>query len=203
MNFLAHTYLSFESPGLIVGNYLGDFIRNKDLAVLPVDIKNGVLLHRAIDSYTDRHEMVKKGTSLLHNSMGKYAPVVLDIYFDFLLSKRWSDFNDDALSDYCLLPYRVLMAHEKFMSERIANRMNRMVADRWLENYQSYEGIARVFRFLAKRVRFKSNLINAPHILKEMEAPLEEVFMVFFPDLISHCQEKIDEFNSSSEKEAR
>ena len=193
MNFLAHTYLSFDQPGLIVGNYLGDFIRNKDVASLPIAIKEGVILHRAIDTYTDRHEKVKEGTSLLHKSMGKYAPVVLDIYFDFLLSKRWLDFHNTPLSEFCQIAYEILVKHQEYMPERIANRMQKMVADRWLENYQTYDGIRRVFRFLSRRTKFPSNLMDAPAVLMELEEPLEDVFMSFFPDLIVYCKRKIED----------
>jgi acyl carrier protein phosphodiesterase len=191
MNFLAHTYLSFEHESLIVGNYLGDFIKNKEVEKLPEGIKLGIKLHRSIDSYTDTHEMVKKGTSQLHASMGKYAPVALDIYFDFFLSKHWAQFNELTLAEYCTMPYQVLLKHEYLMSERLASRMNKMVADRWLENYQTYAGIERVFGFLAKRATFPSNLLQAPEILKERETSLEEAFLIFFPDLISHCRRQI------------
>jgi acyl carrier protein phosphodiesterase len=184
MNFLAHTYLSFNVPGLIVGNYLGDFIKNSEVASLPPAVREGILLHRYIDSYTDSHLAVKAGTKLLHKSMGKYAPVVLDIYFDFLLSKRWSDFNDLALDTFCKESYVALLSYQSIMPESIAIRFQKMVNDRWLGNYKTYAGLQRVFGFLSRRAKFKSNIEKAPEFLFQIEDRLESVFMEFFPDII-------------------
>lgn len=191
MNFLAHTYLSFREPGLIVGNYLGDFVTNKVMRTLPKEVQSGVKLHRFIDSFTDRHPVVKEGTRLLHPTMGKYAPVVLDIYFDFLLSKYWEDYEEMSLSTYCHHSYRVLMDYQNVMPPMISDRAQRMVADRWLENYQHYEGLERVFGFLSMRARFQSNLADAPEVLQELEAPLGAVFNRFFPDLEYHAKTEV------------
>ena len=198
MNFLAHTYLSFGHPSLIVGNYLGDFIKNKEVGKLPKRIQDGIKLHRSIDSFTDKHAMVKEGTSRLHDSMGKYSPVVLDIYFDFLLSKHWAQFNDRSLTEFCTVPYQALLEHQYLMTDQLAARMQKMVANRWLENYQTYAGMQRVFNFLAKRTTFPSNLLQAPEILQEKESILEEVFLNFFPDLILHCRRVISEISTRS-----
>lgn len=184
MNFLAHTYLSFSIPGVIVGNYLGDFIKNRDIMKLPPAVQEGIYLHRHIDSFTDNHQSVKAGTRLLHQSMGKYAPVVLDIYFDFLLSKRWSDFSSLPLDSFCEQSYAALLSHQSIMPTSIAIRMQKMVYDRWLENYQTYAGLQRVFGFLSRRAKFKSNIDQAPKYLAEMEDLLETVFMDFFPEMI-------------------
>lgn len=191
MNFLAHNFLSFGQPGLVVGNYLGDFLRNPEVLLLPINIQDGIRIHRFIDSYTDSHLSVKSATKLLHPTMGKYAPVVIDIYFDYILSKRWTDFSERLLSDYCETSYTILLNHEGIMSPRIANRMRRMVADRWLENYQTYEGLERVFMFLSRRAKFKSNLENAPEILMQFEDKLEDIFLTFFPDLLNHTRSQI------------
>ena len=52
MNFLAHTYLSFTDEQ-IVGNLIGDFIKNKKRDHLSEGIQQGITLHRAIDAFTD------------------------------------------------------------------------------------------------------------------------------------------------------
>lgn len=191
MNFLAHTYLSFREPGLIVGNYLGDFVTNKVMKTLPKEVQSGVKLHRFIDSFTDQHAVVKEGTRLLHPTMGKYAPVVLDIYFDFLLSKYWEHYEEMSLSTYCRHPYQVLMDYQNVMPPMISDRVERMVADRWLENYQHYQGLERVFGFLSRRARFQSNLADAANVLQELEAPLGAVFNRFFPDLEYHAKAEV------------
>ncbi len=187
MNFLAHTYLSFGDPGLIVGNYLGDFIKNKHLEKLPASIAKGVYLHRAIDSFTDHHDLVKAGTKLLHPDFRKYAPVVLDIYFDFLLSKFWSRFSETDLTTFCSQTYQQLLAAQVFMPEFMQGRVVRMTSGRWLENYQSYVGLQRTFNYIKSRSSFPSKLDMASELLLAKESELGAIFLSFFPELIAFC----------------
>ena len=55
MNFLAHAFLAGGEPELIVGGVIGDWIKGPLPGVLPADLARGVALHRAIDSFSERH----------------------------------------------------------------------------------------------------------------------------------------------------
>ena len=189
MNFLAHFYLSFDHAGLVVGNYLGDFIKNSDLKTLPSDIRDGVHMHRSIDTFTDRHPLVKMGTKSLHEDFRKYAPVVLDIYFDYLLTKFWSTFNQRTLEEFSESIYLKLMLARKHMPNHLARRVERMTAARWLRNYESYEGLQLTFNFIDKRAKFPTNLKAGSDLLKRKEGALGEIFMDFFPDLVEHAKD--------------
>ena len=68
MNFLAHTYLSCSNEDLLVGNFLADFMKNKDIESLPSNILKGIDLHRKIDSFTDSHPAVKEVNKRFHCS---------------------------------------------------------------------------------------------------------------------------------------
>ncbi len=191
MNFLAHFYLSFDNASLVAGNYLGDFIRNSELSTLPQDIQKGVYLHRSIDSFTDRHPLVKRGTKLLHEDFSKYAPVVLDIYFDYLLSKFWTSFHERTLDGFCESIYLKLMLTREHMPNHLARRVERMAAARWLQNYETYEGLQRTFNFIDKRAKFPTNLKAGSSLLKPKEERLGEIFLEFFPELMKHAEKEI------------
>ena len=61
MNFLAHIYLSNDHPKIMVGNFIGDFVKGKHFSDLfEPEIVRGIELHRVIDEYTDRHEIVRQ-----------------------------------------------------------------------------------------------------------------------------------------------
>src|SRR5947207_2830586 len=51
MNFLAHAFLSFNDPGLLVGNMIADSVKGKEADNYPDRIRQGILLHREIDSF--------------------------------------------------------------------------------------------------------------------------------------------------------
>jgi len=88
MNFLAHLFLSFDNEDIMIGNFIADMIRNKDVSTFSEGVQKGIALHRKIDSYTDVHPIVKQGTKLMQPYHSKYSPVVIDVFYDYLLSNR-------------------------------------------------------------------------------------------------------------------
>ena len=49
MNYLAHAFLSFDDPELLVGNMISDFVKGKQKFGYPSGIQEGIALHRAIE----------------------------------------------------------------------------------------------------------------------------------------------------------
>ena len=112
MNYLAHCFLSCSEEDLLIGNFIADSIRNKDLDALLPRVRAGVVLHRKIDSYTDTHPMTRLGTARLHQYHGKYASVVIDIYFDYLLVKNWDRYTSQDLGEWTQNIYEILQRRE-------------------------------------------------------------------------------------------
>ena len=190
MNFLAHMFLSCESEPLLVGNFLGDFLRNKEVAQLPEEIQRGVQLHRMIDTYTDQHPIVKQGSARLHQRHGKYAPVLVDIYYDYLLSLAWDTYDGRSLRAFTNQTYETLRDYRSYMPERIAERTERMIQDDWLFRYQTAEGIERTFYFMRRRVSKPELFEGATNSLLDHQAAYEAEFASFFPDVIEYVRKE-------------
>lgn len=184
MNFLAHLYLSGPDEHLVVGNFLADFISNKEVAALPTDIQKGVQMHRRIDSFADQHPMVKQGARRLHASHGKYAPVILDVFHDFLLAQNWERYSSQSLESFAADVYEVLLRHLLIMPTMLHDRLPKMVADDWLVRYGTEDGL----RFTFNRVKLRTSaphfFENAVESLKTYYQEFEEEFNAFFPDMI-------------------
>ena len=45
MNVLAHIYLSGDSEKIIIGNYIGDYVKGRDYLNYPEQIRKGIILH--------------------------------------------------------------------------------------------------------------------------------------------------------------
>ena len=59
MNFLAHLLLGSQSPEQALGSMLGDFVKGPVHRLeLPKPVREGIVLHRRIDSFTDAHPLV-------------------------------------------------------------------------------------------------------------------------------------------------
>ena len=82
MNFLAHLHLSGNDPNILVGNFIGDFVKGKQVNSFEPGIAKGILLHRAIDYFTDKHEVVAKSKGRLREKYRHYSGVIIDIFYD-------------------------------------------------------------------------------------------------------------------------
>src|SRR5436190_842749 len=87
MNFLAHLYLSGDDADVMTGNFIGDFVRGRNLAEqFGEKIARGIELHRAIDAFTDHHSVVKQSKTRLRPKYGHYSGVIVDIFYDHFLA---------------------------------------------------------------------------------------------------------------------
>ncbi len=191
MNYLAHIFLSFENPEILLGNFIGDMIRPKEFKILPKEIQKGVELHRKIDAFTDKHPLIKKSVRIIKPTQGKYSPVVLDIYCDYFLCKFWNEFSNEDFDLFKQRTYSVLLEKLDSVPPRIAPRIRGMIMHEWLDVYQEKDTLQSVFDRVRKIARFDNNMDNAIHDLSNLEEELSECFLGFFPDLISEVRDEI------------
>ena len=81
MNLLAHAYLSFGQPQLLVGNMISDYVKGKKQYDYPLGIQQGIRLHRAIDAFTDSHAATAKGKAIFKPAVGLYAGAFMDVVY--------------------------------------------------------------------------------------------------------------------------
>ena len=132
MNFLAHLFLSRENESFLVGNFLADFVSNRDLFQFPEAVVEGVLLHRKIDTYTDNHPAVRRGVRRLYARHRKYAPVIIDVYYDYFLSKNWMIYSDQPLEVFAKSSYEILLRHLSIMPDFLQKRLEKSYHPRML-----------------------------------------------------------------------
>ncbi len=189
MNFLAHLFLSCDDEKLMVGNFIADMISNKQLTLYPEAIRAGVLLHRKIDHYTDNHPIVLQGVRRLYDQHRKYAPVVIDVYYDYLLANHWEHYSDERLTDFTQRTYQILEKHRLLMPARMQENLPGMIADDWLTKYGELYGMERAFGNMRRRVSQPEWLDGVIDSLLEQLPQLEEEFDAFFPDLIRYVKD--------------
>lgn len=183
MNFLAHLLLSAHDEALMVGNFMADFVPNRVVATLPEAVQRGIGMHRFIDRYTDNHPLVRQATRRLHARHHKYAPVLVDVYYDFLLAQNWSRFAQMPIEDFASRAYEVLLRHRHLMPPRLQERLDLMVADDWLRRYRTLEGMRHVFERMKRYVSRPEWLEGAVDSLIAQRALLEEEFLIFFSEV--------------------
>lgn len=183
MNYLAHVYFSYQNENLLIGNILTDILSLKELRLLDNKYNKGITLHRIIDTHTDSHPVHKKNLSLLYAWQGKYSPVAMDIYYDYLLAKNWVKLTGISQRKMCDETYKIMLKHQMYIPERAALMFGRMVDDDFLFSCNTYQRLEKTFERLLKRVKFPSNLDRAVDDLKRLETDFESDFSDFFSDM--------------------
>lgn len=190
MNYLAHCFLSCSDDNLLIGNMVADMIRNKDLDNLDPAIVKGVMLHREIDSFTDNHPATRRTAKLLHERHGKYAPVVTDIFYDYILYQNWGIYSDTPFDTFKATVYHQIKSADLIdLPEKVQGSLGRMVEGNWLDSYTTIRGMDYVFSRVALRAKFDSNILTATRDLLELEEALDEGFHAFFPDIQARVKE--------------
>lgn len=183
MNFLAHIFLSFGDDEISIGNFIADSIRGNRYTHLPENIQKGIVLHRAIDTYTDAHPMHKKSSKRLHPNQGHYSRVVIDVFYDHFLAKNWAEFAEEPLETFVDRFYNLLSDNYEILPEPTKKLMPYMIEDNWLLNYAHVEGIDRVLKGLYRRTGKRSNMDKAVLDLRKHYDLFESEFHTFFKDL--------------------
>ena len=183
MNFLAHIYLSNENDHLKIGNFIADSVKGKQYLDYPMEIQKGIILHRAIDSFTDTHPIVSKSVERLFDRYGHYSRVIVDILYDHFLAANWKDYSDIPLKTYTENFYKLLQNNFEVLPKPVQNFLPYMIADNWLYNYRKIEGIEKILFQMNRRIKYRTKMHLAIEELKKFYDEFEDEFRRFFREL--------------------
>ncbi len=185
MNFLAHLFLSPDDNDIMIGNFIADAIKGKNINTFNDDIKLGVKLHREIDNYTDNHLIFKESAYRLRDKYRLYSRVIVDIYYDHFLARQWETYANVDLISFASHAYKTLIKHYTKLPPRYKRILPFMIAQNWLVGYSSFWSLERVFKGMSRRTGYKSGMENAVTDLKKDYKAYEKEFSLFFPELIN------------------
>lgn len=188
MNFLAHLYLSGGFDEVMVGNLMADFTVGRIDGALPEGVRRGIRLHRAIDSFTDAHPVVRQAKHRLFPAYRHYAAVITDVFYDHFLSIHWPQYHAQTLNGFAGQVYGLLAEKEHLLPAAMLPMVRGMAKHNWLTHYATLEGIDHALTRMAKRTKFVSGMENAAADLRQDYEFYNDNFGRFFPDLISHAQ---------------
>jgi acyl carrier protein phosphodiesterase len=190
MNFLAHTFLSRHNNEWMIGNFIADNVKGKKYLEYTTKISEGILMHRAIDDFTDHHPDILHSKNILRPKHGLYSGVIVDIFCDHFLAKNWSDYSNEKLDDFIQNAYHVFQLYESILPERNKNILKYMIAHNWLLSYANPDGINRALSGMAKRSKYPSHMDEAINDLLKYYSDFENDFKSFFPQLEKFVVEK-------------
>ncbi|SHF89680.1 Acyl carrier protein phosphodiesterase [Salegentibacter echinorum] len=192
MNFLAHIYLSGDDDELKIGNFIADSVKGKQYLKYPERIQKGIILHRAIDSFTDTHPIVSQSVSKLFDKYGHYSRVIMDVLYDHFLAANWKNYSDIWLKTYTEDFYKLLQDNYKVLPKKVQNFLPYMVSQNWLYSYRTIDGIEKILSQMGRRITHPVAMNLAVNELREFYSEFEEEFNAFFEELINFVKAEIN-----------
>ena len=195
MNYLAHAYLSFDQPHIIVGNMISDFVKGGAKLGFSGKIQKGITLHRNIDEFTDNHPATKKAKEFFRPAYRLYSGAVIDVLYDHFLANDSDIFNEASLKKFSAGIYHQLEAHTSELPERFVYVFMYMKTQDWLFNYRSKEGIRKSLGGLVRRAAYLSESDTAYNLFLDHYVSLNECYQEFFPDVKLFAKRRLEELD--------
>jgi len=193
MNYLVHFLLAGDDDELRLGNLLGDLVKGRvERFAYPgvtERIRTGIQMHRTIDAFSDRHPAVRGSKDILAADYGRLSGVIVDVFYDHVLARRWSEHHPQPLPQYTQEVYRTLRGNLDRLPPAVHPLIKAMSRGDWLRGYASARGIERALAGMAQRRPVAAGIGTAGRLLPDHFARFSADFDEFLPELRGHCAE--------------
>ena len=185
VNFLAHLFLAAPTDASRIGNLLGDFVKGRPESLrdaFPPEVVDGILMHRALDAYTDAHPAFREARGLLSSHRRRFAGIVVDVIFDHFLAVHWEEFASEPLHQFLESVYAAFDRHPEWLGEDLGHILQRMRDENWLHNYATLDGLRCTFERISRRSNRTAPIDGSAEDLAEHYHSFDRAFQEFFPD---------------------
>lgn len=191
MNYLAHAYLSFRHPDILVGNMISDFVKGKQQFSYAPGIWKGIRLHRLIDDFTDAHRVTREARQLFRPAVGLYAGAFMDVVYDHFLALDTNEIEEKEWQLFATEVYSQLTARQNSLPERFARMLPYISRQNWLYNYRYDWGVRRSFEGIAARARYLDSSGEVFELFLEHYSLLKKAYAGFFPDVKNFARDEL------------
>lgn len=195
MNYLAHAYLSFNRPGILVGNMISDFVKGRKKFDYPQEIQQGISLHREIDNFTDSHFATKQAKGFFRPAYRLYAGSFIDVVYDHFLALDENEFTDESLRLFTINTYTILDRFTGQFPEKFSMMYPYMKAHNWLYHYRYREGIQKSLGGVVRRSKYLTESDTAYFLFVQHYDSLKQSYQLFFPELKSFSMNFLKQIN--------
>jgi len=190
MNFLFHMLLSGADDQILVGNFMGDFVKGPLAERFPERIRQGVTLHRRIDTFASRAELFQCSRRRLDPHYGLYRGVLVDLFYDHFLVTGWNDWSDEPLDRYLARTRAVIEGQRSELPERM-QALVPVIFEELLPSYGEVSGIGSALERMSRRVKRANPLAGGQAELLRHYGDLQTDFRGFMPLVRSFAEDFI------------
>lgn len=192
MNYLAHAYLSFNHPEILVGNLISDFVKGKKKFDYPTGIQQGITLHRIIDTFTDEHEATREAKEFFRPHYRLYSGAFIDVVYDHFLAIDKTEFPRESLLNFSQQVYEILDNYQHWFPQRFAVMFPYMKNQNWLYHYRTPQGTENSFEGVVRRAAYLTESSTATFLFEKHYQPLQGCYRQFWKDAKPYVQRQFD-----------
>jgi acyl carrier protein phosphodiesterase len=187
VNWLAHLYLTAQTPEGWLGALLGDVVRGAPPASLGSEITAAIALHRRIDALTATHPAVRRSCARVDAGHGHYRRVIVDLFYDHVLARTWGEWAREPLPAFltrALAGVDGLLQQQPALTPPFYPPMRQQA---WLSGYAEVAGIEAALRGMRRRLRRDHPIDEAVRDLARARDGFTADFRWLFRDAIAHA----------------
>jgi acyl carrier protein phosphodiesterase len=198
MNYLAHAWLSFHQPEILAGNMISDFVKGKKQFDFSSGIQKGILLHRAIDNFTDTHPATQQLKIFFKPHYRLYAGAFGDVVYDYFLANDKNEFiSIEALKKFSAVTYQIIDDHFPVLPINFQRLFPYMKVQDWLFNYREKWLIEKSFLGLERRATYLNESGIAFTVFNAHLDEMQTCYREFFPQLKNFAAHKLQDLLNS------
>ena len=193
MNFLAHSLIpELACPavpdGIVVGGYLGDFLKGVVPESLPEALADGVRLHRRIDAFSNQQEAIRVSCARFPAALRRIAPVFVDLVADHLLARDWVTFHHQPLRVFTAQTYARLDRHVTHLPASGQQFLQHAIRHDLFAAYAESKTLDAAIASVARRLRRPEVAPLVQRAVAELLPALDADFRDYFPALVTHAE---------------
>lgn len=172
--------LSGDDDQILVGNFMGDFVKGPLAERFPERIRQGINLHRRIDSFASRAEQFQQSRRRLDPHYGLYRGVMIDLFYDHFLVAEWDTWSNEPLDVYLARSRTVIIQNVEDLPERL-QKLVPIIFEELLPSYGEVSGIGSALERMSRRVTRSNPLAGGEVELERHYDDLRADFRRFMP----------------------
>lgn len=191
LNYFAHLHIAEQANSSLTGNLLGDFVKGSNLSHLPVELENGIRLHRKVDSFTDSHPLCIEFKSQ-NQTIRRYAGIGLDILFDHLLIKQLGKNFLETKARYYTSLRQESERYQAHLPINYLSKLEAIVKQDWFETYCHFDGICIALHNTAKRFKQPVDFNMLINWYQNNAHEVDEQFETLYQDTLTFAKSYVN-----------
>jgi len=171
---------------------MGDFVKGPLPDHYPEKIRQGLHLHRRIDTLSHSNQHTRNSRQRLNPKFGHGRGIIVDIFYDHFLATDWSDFSDTPLEEYATTTYQLLEQNHHLLPPDLQQIAPLMSKHNWLVAYRRQEVVARALQRISERLSKPLPLAEGLTDMLKHENALREDFRGFMADAERFVQREME-----------